>query len=149
MLESNIKFLESLIEGAQATHKKYGVPASVSIAQAILESGWGKKAPGNNLFGIKDDKSWQGECIDVPTHEYINGKKVAVTCKFRAYPSFSESIEDHGKFLAENKRYHEAFECNTGAGFAKAIAKAGYATDTSYANLLCSLIAQNNLQKYD
>lgn len=149
MLESNKLFLESLINGAQGTHKKYGVPASISMAQAILESGWGKKAPGNNLFGIKADKSWDGECVDVPTHEYVNGKKIAVTCKFRAYPSVSESIEDHARFLAQNKRYKPAFECDTGAGFAKAIAKLGYATDPAYPNLLCSIITQNNLQKYD
>ena len=129
MNTQNTAFLNFLIPGAKAAHKLCGVPASVSIAQAILESGWGKKAPGNNLFGIKADAGWKGKTVEFPTHEIIRGVRVYQTCRFRAYATLGDSIKDHASFLASNARYKTAFECGTGCEFAKAIAKDGYATD--------------------
>ena len=149
MNSHNKTFINFLIDGAKEGHKLYGVPASVSMAQAILESGWGKKAPGNNLFGIKADTSWKGKTINFPTHEIIRGVRVYQTCRFRAYDSFGDSMKDHAAFLVKNERYKSAFECGTGCEFAKAIAEAGYATDPAYADLLVAIITHNNLEQYD
>ncbi len=149
MIPANKKFLDSIIPGAQEGHKLYGVPASVSLAQAILESGWGKKTPGNNLFGIKADSIWHGDKVLVDTHEIIHGRRIPVKAYFRAYSTLNESIKDHAEFLASNKRFHPAFECSTGCEFSKAIAKAGYATDPAYADLLVSIINSNDLEQFD
>ena len=152
MTPQNEEFLKSLISGAQLANKKFGVPASVSMAQAILESTWGRSGlakKGFNLFGIKADSSWKGPSVTMPTTEYIHGIKTKVNALFRKYDSFSESLEDHGSFLMRNKRYKPAFEHTDGCEFCREIAKAGYATDPNYASLLISLIKQYNLKQYD
>lgn len=152
MNSKNKAFLESLIPGAQAAHKEHDVPASVTLAQAILESAWGQSKltlEGCNLFGIKADKSWHGESIMKPTTEYIKGKRITVQAPFRKYKSLADSIADHALFLRNNKRYSKAFECGNGCEFAEAIAKAGYATDPAYSALLIAIIKQHKLDQYD
>lgn len=152
MNTANQSFINSLIRGAQEAMKTFGVPASVTIAQAILESAWGKSAltrTANNLFGIKADASWHGDKVNMPTTEYVHGNPVKVNAYFRKYNSLAESIQDHARFLKENHRYASAFECSSGIEFSSAIAKCGYATDTHYAKLLISLINQYDLDQYD
>jgi flagellum-specific peptidoglycan hydrolase FlgJ len=146
------EFINSIAPGCQASHKKHGVPASVSIAQAILESAWGKSGltvKANNLFGVKADNSWKGESVLMPTAEYHKGVRIIVKAPFRKYPTLSDSISDHALFLSNNKRYSLAFECKTGCDFAIAIAKAGYATDPKYSAKLISLINKYCLDEYD
>jgi len=148
----NEKFLKSLILGAEAAQALHKVKASVTLAQAILESGWGKSAltkKANNLFGIKADKAWKGPTILMPTTEYYRGHKQTVDAFFRRYLSLADSIKDHALFLKKNPRYKAAFDCPTGIEFAKTIAECGYATDPGYAQLLISLIKQHNLEQYD
>lgn len=152
MNTSNNDFIASLINGAKVTHLKYGVPASVTIAQAILESGWGRSGlttHANNLFGIKADRFWIGDVCWKPTTEYYHGHKMTVNAPFRRYPDLAASLEDHGKFLSKNPRYKPAFQCADGVDFAKEIAECGYATDPNYAHLVMELIDQYNLTKYD
>jgi flagellar protein FlgJ len=74
-------FIKKILPGAQACHRATSVPASITIAQAALESGWGERAPGNNLFGIKADAGWKGATVSFPTREVINGKSVSLTLK--------------------------------------------------------------------
>lgn len=143
------EFLDTLLPGAQAAQRKHGIPASFTLAEAILESGWGKRAPGNNLFGVKADKAWHGPTVDVPTHEVIHGQSVAVTCKFRAYPDWAACLDDHAAFLKVNPRYAACFLETTGEGFARAVAKAGYATDPNYAQSLIDVMRGRNLQRFD
>lgn len=148
----NKAFIESIVPGAQLAHELHGVPASVTIAQAILESAWGNSRltkEGCNLFGIKSSKGWTGGTIMKNTAEYINGKRVIVKAPFRRYDSLADSIEDHAVFLVKNKRYAKAFLCKDGCSFADAIAKCGYATDPAYSALLISLIRQHHLDRYD
>jgi flagellar rod assembly protein/muramidase FlgJ len=150
--KANAEFIKSLVPGAQAAHKKHSVPASVTLAQAILESAWGKSRltkDAFNLFGVKADKSWHGNIIMKSTAEYVDGKKIMIQAPFRRYDSLAESIEDHALFLVKNKRYAKAFKCNDGCSFAKAIADAKYATDPRYSELLISIIKQHHLEKYD
>jgi len=142
-------FIQLMLPGAQASEKISKVPASFTIAQAALESGWGKRAPGNNLFGIKADPGWHGKTVDVPTHEYVNGIRTPVTAKFRAYDSWADSVADHVAFLTSNPRYKPAFKCIECADFTRAIAAAGYATDPNYASIINSIIQTHQLERYD
>lgn len=138
---------------ARSSSARTGVPASVTLAQAILESASGTLTAGaNNYFGIKaravDLKNgifrWESTavgCVHKPTYETEGKRLVRQIGQFRMYRGMQDSFYDHGMFLRVNSRYAPAFEhSDDPANFARAIAKAGYATDPSYANLLIKLI---------
>lgn len=150
-------FIEDLKIEAIELYKNYGVLPSVIIAQAALETGWGKSelaSKSNNLFGIKADKSWNGKKINMKTSENFND---TIYDNFRVYDSKSESIKDYGDFLKNNKRYRENGVFNADIYFnqAKAIEKAGYSTKANdsgqllYSKLLISVIKENDLQLID
>jgi peptidoglycan hydrolase-like protein with peptidoglycan-binding domain/LysM repeat protein len=144
-------FMDKMAADAIKSQRETGVPASVTLAQAALESGWGKSGlttQGNNFFGIKG-KGPAGS-VTMPTKEVLNGKRVTVDAPFRKYNSPSESFADHGNFLRQNKRYSEAFK-HTGDAerFAKEIHKAGYATDPEYSNKLIAMINKYGLERFD
>jgi flagellar protein FlgJ len=138
-----------LVEPARECQRLTGIPASFTLAQAALESSWGARAPGNNLFGIKADRSWKGATVDVPTHEVFKGVRIAVTDKFRAYASWAECLADHAKFFRDNPRYTACFRETTGEGWARAVAAAGYATDPNYAKLLVDVMRGRSMAQYD
>lgn len=142
-------FISLLLPAAQRVHREHGIPASFTIAQAALESGWGSRAPGNNLFGIKADRSWKGKTVNVPTHEYVDGKRVNLVAKFRAYSSVDECIADRARFFKVNPRYAACFDEATGEGWARAAAAAGYATDPNYAEILIAVMNGRSLQRFD
>ncbi len=119
---------------ALKVQEKYGVPYGVCIAQAALETGWGRYIKGNNYFGIK------GQGQEFGTHEYVNGKKINIVDSFRAYESMEDSFEDYGRFLSTQPRYAEAFKVSTPEEFARELQRAGYATDPEYANKLISIM---------
>lgn len=143
------EFISAIAPAAQAAEKTTGIPASFTIAQAALESGWGAKAPGHNLFGIKADEAWHGPVIVEATHEYIGGKDVSVQAAFRAYDDWLGSIDDHAQFLLTNPRYRAAFAYTDGVDFGHAIAAAHYATDPAYGSKLASIIYAHNLRQLD
>lgn len=130
-------------------NRKTGVPAAVSLAQAILETGWGQSTIANakNLFGIKGTGP-AGTTIS-ETWEVYDGKKVNIKAGFRVYNTWLESVEDHSKFLTVNSRYKNAFNTKDSDSFAREIHKAGYATDPEYSNKLISLMNQYNLKAWD
>lgn len=142
-------FLDQLLPGAQACQRQFGIPASFTLAQAALESSWGSRAPGNNLFGVKADKAWRGATVDVPTHEVVGGKSIPVTCKFRAYADWAACVADHAAFLKANPRYAACFRETTGERWARAVAAAGYATDPQYADKMIATIRARNLARFD
>lgn len=142
-------FLDLLLPAAQACQRQFGIPASFTLAQAALESAWGSRAPGNNLFGVKADKAWRGATVDVPTHEVVAGKSVAMICKFRAYADLSACLADHAAFFKANPRYAPCFRELTGEGWARTVAAAGYATDPQYADKLIATIRARNLSRFD
>lgn len=142
-------FIGMLAQAAQDCQRRTGIPASITLAQAALESSWGARAPGNNLFGIKADRSWTGPTVDVPTHEVISGERIAITDKFRRYSSYAESMIDHAQFLLKNPRYAACFKQQDGAGWARALQAAGYATDPDYAKKLQDIMRGRNLAFYD
>lgn len=142
-------FLDKIVPAAQACQRMTGIPCSFTVAQAALESGWGERALGNNLFGIKADKAWKGAVVPFATHEVVNGKRIAITDNFRAYSTWGGSIADHAEFFRKNPRYAACFKETTGPGWCRAVAKAGYATDPGYAALLISIIDGRNLTRFD
>lgn len=143
------EFIAEILPAARVCQRTAGIPISFTIAQAALESGWGSRVRGNNLFGIKADKSWTGPTVDVPTHEVVDGKRIAITDKFRAYNSWADCLQDRAQFFFRNPRYAKCFRETTGAGWARAVAAAGYATDPGYADSLIAIIRCRNLQQYD
>lgn len=152
--ETQQAFIDAVVPIAQETYKEYGVFPSITLAQAILESTWGKSGlsiQANNLFGIKADPSWQGQVLELPTEEHVDGGIINIIARWRVYPTWQGSIKDHGKFLKENSRYTEAgvFNSKNYIEQASALQQAGYATDTIYAKKLCSVIECYGLQKFD
>lgn len=142
-------FINLLLPAAQACQRATGIPTSFTLAQAALESGWGARAPGNNLFGVKADRSWKGKTVDVPTHEVVKGKRIFITDKFRAYTDWAECMADRARFFKVNPRYAACFKETTGEGWARAAAKAGYATDPHYAETLIKVMRGRNMSQYD
>jgi flagellar rod assembly protein/muramidase FlgJ len=146
------EFIMRLTPSAVESQRKLGVPASITIAQAALESGWGESGlarTGNNLFGIKADSRWRGETITLNTREFIRNQWVVVPAKWRKYATWQASIDDHAAFLKQNPRYKACFLCTTAPAFAHALAQAGYATDPDYANKLIALMSKHQLQSLD
>lgn len=131
------------------TASKSGIPASFTLAQAALESSWGARAPGCNLFGLKADKGWAGPVVNFDTHEVVNGQRIAITDKFRCYSSWVEGLLDRAQFLKKNPRYAACFQEVTGHGWARAVARAGYATDPSYADKLIDIMNGRNMTRFD
>jgi Mannosyl-glycoprotein endo-beta-N-acetylglucosaminidase/Putative peptidoglycan binding domain len=142
-------FFAIAVGPAQASHKATGVPASVTLAQAIIESGWGDSHMGDawNFFGIKA----QGDdpFVVVRTREVVGGKDVFINAKFRRYASMEECFRAHGEFLRDNPRYAPAFRTKDAESFARAIHAAGYATDPHYSDALIGIMRENNLTQYD
>lgn len=151
--EEQMAFISQILPGAQEGLKQ-GVFPSITLAQAILESGWGKSGlavTGKNLFGIKADPSWKGETMSLPTQEEVNGGMVSIIAKWRVYPSWNDSIKDHTKFLVENSIYKNngVFKAKDYIEQAQALQRAGYATNSDYAEKLIELINTYALNMYD
>lgn len=143
-------FIESVAPGAINGWNKYGVLPSVTVAQAILESGWGRSSLASqyhNLFGIKG--SYNGHSAVMTTREVINGRSVYVNANFRAYDNNSQSVEDHGRFLYVNSRYRNLLGDRNAASVAYKLHADGYATDPNYASALMNLVRTYNLTQLD
>lgn len=142
-------FIDEVAPGAMAAQHRYGVPAAVTIAQAIDESGWGQSllaARDHNLFGIKG--TGPAGSVPLPTQEYVNGQPVSTSASFRVYHDVAESIADHGRLLAESGYYQQAM-ANTGNPDKFAAALTGvYATDPNYGANLTSLMRRYDLYQY-
>jgi Mannosyl-glycoprotein endo-beta-N-acetylglucosaminidase len=143
-------FISLVAPGAIATQQRYGIPAAVTIAQAIDESGWGRSVlatADHNLFGIKGAGPAGRDML--PTREHENGVWVTRTAPFRMYHNVAESIEDHGRLLATDPAYRHAM-ASRGRPDAFATALTGvYATDPGYGSSLIALMRLYNLYRYD
>jgi hypothetical protein len=152
---SSSDFINAVGEAAQRSYRSTGVPASVTIAQAILESDWGRSRlarQGNNLFGIKALGSTSGPAgvVTLATWEHVGGSDVVVQAPFKAYFTLEQSIDDHGAFFTRNRRYAAALAVASDArAFAQAIQDAGYATDPNYASKLVVLMDRYGLYRFD
>jgi len=147
-------FIMAVAPGARESQRKTGVPASVTLAQAILESDWGRSKltrEANNLFGIKALRGpGSAGVYEIETWEVYDGEDVTVLAAFRAYTSLADSIVDHGLWFHDNRRYRQALEVSDDPrAFAYAINEAGYATDPAYAPKLIGLMDKYDLYAYD
>ncbi|HEY0973304.1 MAG TPA: flagellar assembly peptidoglycan hydrolase FlgJ [Solimonas sp.] len=138
---SAAEFVEAVRPHAEAAAAELGVPARVLIAQAALETGWGRKAirrddgsSSFNYFGIKADRRWNGADVQRQTTEYVDGTPQREAARFRAYDSAGASFNDYVRFLKSNPRYAEALRHGGDERrFVAGLQKAGYATDPAYA----------------
>ena len=143
-------FINEIAPGALAAQRQYGVPAAVTIAQAIDESGWGQSllaTQDNNLFGIKG--TGPAGSVLRPTEEYENGQPVAVTAPFRVYSNVAQSIADHSLLLATGSSYKQAMaDRRSPDAFANDLTGV-YATDPNYGPSLIAIMRQYNLYRFD
>jgi flagellar protein FlgJ len=149
-------FITRVAPGARRGARRYRVPASVTIAQAILESGWGRSRltrRDHNYFGIKcfgRPGLIAIGCRSYATHECGRGRCWRTRAHFRAYRNASGSMADHGHFLVVNPRYRGAFRhWRKPDRFAVAIHRAGYATSPTYARNLIRIMRRYDLYRYD
>ncbi|SOU01653.1 flagellar rod assembly protein/muramidase FlgJ [Xanthomonas arboricola pv. fragariae] len=137
-------FVAKIWTHAQKAARELGVDPRALVAQAALETGWGRRGIGNggdsnNLFGIKAT-GWSGDKVTTGTHEYVNGVKTTETADFRAYGSAEESFADYVRLLKNNSRYQPALQAGTDIkGFARGLQQAGYATDPGYAAKIAAI----------
>jgi len=148
---AQILFLQKAATAARAAQGLTGIPASITIAQAILESGWGRSQlamQANNYFGIK---ARQGDdYAEFPTTEFENGVKEEVMAAFARYPSPIESFQAHAALLLTLPRYARCMECKrVPAAFAQELQNCGYSTSPTYAVSLMELVREFNLTQYD
>lgn len=132
-----------------ADAKQTGVPASLTAAQMMIESGWlksGLTVKANNAFGIKG--SYHGAYYSCLTKEFVGGKYVTITAKFKAYPSLAESIADHSALLCK-PRYAAVRAAKDYKAARKAVKACGYATAPDYADTLIRFIEQYRLYEWD
>ena len=143
-------FVSLVAPGAIAAQQRYGIPAAVTIAQAIDESGWGQSelaTADHNLFGIKGTGPAGSDMR--PTQEYENGIWVTRTAPFRVYHNIAESITDHSQLLATGQAYQHAMAArHVPDAFAAALTGV-YATDPNYGSNLIALMRLYNLYRYD
>lgn len=148
-MSKNQQYAEQYADFAMQQMRKYGIPASVTLAQGILESSNGQSRLAlneNNHFGIKATPKWiaEGGKYGLYTDDKPNEK-------FCSYDSVGDSYEHHSRFLVENKRYDRCFTLapDDYKGWTEGLAKAGYASGSNYAGSLQKIIEVNGLQKYD
>lgn len=142
---SGLSYIDRYKDIAIAEMNQYGIPASIKLAQALLESGNGNSylaKNANNHFGIKCGGTWKGKSMNRPDDR-------ARDC-FRVYQNPEQSFEDHSQFLLR-KRYEKLFTLDKDdyKGWARGLKEAGYATNPRYPQLLIDLIERYQLDKYD
>jgi flagellar protein FlgJ len=148
-MPANVRaFIEKMRPHAEAAAKVVGVPADLLLAQAGLETGWGRSQPrtatgdaSHNLFGIKAGRAWSGAVAVASTTEYVAGALVRTVDRFRSYGSYTEAFQDFGRLLAGNGRYAGAVaKSDDPVAYAKSLQRGGYATDPHYADKLVRAI---------
>jgi flagellar protein FlgJ len=150
-----VAFLRELWPHAERAARALGVAPEALLAQAALETGWGRHVmrgadggSSHNLFGIKADPSWDGQLAHASTLEYKDGVAVKTRAAFRAYGSFAESFADYVGFLKANPRYQKALAAaQDPAAYVEELQRAGYATDPAYAAKLKRIMGSEDLAR--
>ena len=141
-------FVSRLADPARRAERSSGVPAELILAQAALETDWGRRritsADGrdsHNLFGIKAGGSWQGESTRVMTTEYVDGQAQRQEESFRVYPDAGAAFDDYARLIRSRPGYAGARSAADSAQAAVALQQGGYATDPRYADKLIAVMA--------
>lgn len=149
--ESPQEFIKDLWDLAEKAAESLGVNPKVILAQAALETGWGKHVIQNpdgsssfNLFGIKAGNDWQGAEARVQTLEYEDGVASKQTASFRSYESLADAFEDYVSFLTQSPRYEQALKGAADAQqYVQGLQQGGYATDPKYAEKILSILSRD------
>lgn len=148
------EFVSRLWPHAHEASRATGIPAHFMLAQAALETGWGKSEihhsdgrPSFNLFNIKASGAWSGGAVEVLTTEYVNGVPQKQGDRFRSYRSYAEAFADYANLLRNNPRYAAVLGQQDPAAFARGLQQAGYATDPMYASKLERIINSSLLRQ--
>ena len=154
MTQAESIFLSKTTPAAMATARQYGVPASIALAQAICESGWGKSklaTQANNYFGVKATHLTDPETyVEMPTEEFVHGVEKSELADFERYISATESFKAHARLLSMAERYKPAMAVAADPDhFAIELQQCGYSTSPSYAVELMMLVKEYDLQQYD
>ena len=155
-IQSADEFVSRLHPLAVEAARELGVEPKVLLAQAALESGWGRSVIKNsngdnsyNLFNIKADKAWQGRQAQVATLEFDQGIARKVNAGFRSYDSYEESFRDYVDFIKSNPRYGDALKkAGNAEQYMHELQRAGYATDPKYANKVMSIYQGNRMAEF-
>ena len=145
--DSERNFAGKLLADAQRAANILGTTPEILVAQAALETGWGRHVmTGNdgrsshNLFGIKADPSWEGPTVTRRTLEYYAGRPVRVNAAFRSYADFGAAFDDYARFIKDNPRYTQALaRAANPRAYVQALQSAGYATDPQYAHKILQI----------
>ena len=138
------EFVDAMWPHAVAAQRRTGTPAHLVVAQAALESGWGRRqirtadgSPSHNLFGIKASRNWTGKTVETVTTEFVDGRPIRMRQRFRAYDSYAEAFADWSRLMNRSPRYEGLTRVrHDPAAYAKQMQAAGYATDPAYADKL-------------
>jgi peptidoglycan hydrolase FlgJ len=148
------QFVTALLPEAQAAAAALGVEPRLLLAQAALETGWGRAAPqrdgepAHNLFGIKAGASWSGAAVEHWTLEHEGGVTAPQRERFRAYGDTAESFADYVGLISTARRYADALsQAGDAEGYARAMTKAGYATDPNYADKWLAIYHGDRLEQ--
>lgn len=144
-------FLDEMSSSAVVASKVSGVPAKLIVAQAALETGWGREKiktergeNSYNVFGIKAGGYWTGKTTSVGTTEFVSGVAQRSVEKFRVYDSYDDAFSDYARLISNNPRFQGVANAPSEVAAARAIQQGGYATDPEYANKLISVMANLN-----
>jgi flagellar protein FlgJ len=138
-------FTQQLGPLLQEAGRQLGVSPRILLAQAALETGWGRSVVGNNVFGIKASSSWQGSEVTTATHEVEAGQMVPRQASFRAYPSLDAAVQDYVRLIGNSPRYQSAIGAgDDAAAYARGLLAGGYATDTEYGHKLEAVAASSS-----
>lgn len=140
-------FVRALLPQAEAASRRLGVDPKLLLAQAALETGWGRSLPkrvdgssSNNLFGIKAGDSWRGPSVAQWTLENVDGAVTRQRAQFRAYSSAADSFDDYAALIAESPRYARALDAGAeSSSYVREVVAGGYATDPDYADKWLSI----------
>jgi flagellar protein FlgJ len=144
---SPAEFVTAIRPHAEQAARRLGIAPDVLIAQAALESGWGRGQivhpdgrPSHNLFGIKATPGWRGDRVTVSTLEFVNGVPEQRREQFRAYSDLGAAFDDYVRIIGGQSRYDAALRAGTGEGYLRGLQAGGYATDPRYADKILSIL---------
>lgn len=149
LTEMQTEFLNQILPTALEGQKQYHIPVSLTLGQAVLESGWGVSHISNNIYGFKAKTNWQGKTTIKTTKEFENGEYKEIQAVFKAYDSFEESVKDYLELISSNKRYSDILFATDYISAADAIGKSGYATSPVYGNSVREVIKKYHLYIWD
>lgn len=136
-LKGKEEFISSLYPTAVEVGNEIGIDPRIIMAQAALETGWGKSAPNNNYFGIKSHGEGGGAIMS--TQEVVDGRTVTEQASFRQYENPADSVRGYGEFLTSNPRYRNMLAGKTLEEQVRELGKSGYATDPRYADKIYAI----------